>query len=154
MEYETLLREAVSESIYIIENADFKSEADALINGNVIGINKNVRAKRKRTCLLAEELGHYHTTVGNILNQSKVNNKKQELQARMWAYDKLIGLKGIIEAYQHGCRELYGTADYLEVEEEFLKDALAAYRNKYGTHVEYENYIITFIPTLDVKQIG
>lgn len=154
MEYEILLKEATSESIYIIENANFKSEAGALINGNVIGINKNVRSKRKRACLLAEELGHYYTTVGNILNQSKINNHKQELQARMWAYDKLIGLKGIIKAYQHGCQELYETADYLEVEEEFLKDALTAYRNKYGTHVEYEDYIITFIPTLNVKSIG
>ncbi|WP_336533920.1 ImmA/IrrE family metallo-endopeptidase [Bacteroides acidifaciens] len=154
MKYEFLLKEAASENIYIIENADFKSEADALINGNIIGINKNVRDTRNRTCILAEELGHYHTTIGNILNLSNVSNRKQELKAKLWAYDRLIGLKGIISAYQDGCQDLYEMAEYLEVTENFLKNTLVAYRNKYGTHVEYEKYIITFVPTLDVKSIN
>lgn len=154
MEYEFLLEEAASENIYIIENAGFKSEADALINGNVIGINKNIKDKRNRTCILAEELGHYHTTVGNILNLSKTNNRKQELQARLWAYDRLIGLKGIVAASKEGCQDLCEMAEYLEVTEDFLKEALVAYENKYGTHVEYEDYTITFIPVLNVKLIG
>ena len=151
MKYEFLLKEAASENIYIIENAGFKSEADALINGNVIGINRKIRDKRNRTCLLAEELGHYHTTVGNILNISKTINRKQELQARLWAYDRLVGLKGIIESYKEGCQDLYEMAEYLEVTENFLKDALDTYRSKYGEYVKYEDYIITFIPVLDVK---
>jgi len=153
LKYEFLLKEAASENIYIIENAGFKSEADALINGNVIGINRKIRDKRNRTCLLAEELGHYHTTVGNILNISKTINRKQELQARLWAYDRLVGLKGIIESYKEGCQDLYEMAEYLEVTENFLKDALDTYRSKYGEYVKYEDYIITFIPVLDVKPI-
>ncbi len=153
MEYEFLLKEAASENIYIIENASFQSEADALINGNIIGINKNIRDKRNRTCILAEELGHYHTTVGNILNLSKTINRKQELQARLWAYDRLIGLNGIIRAYKEGCQDLYEMAEYLEVTENFLKNALDAYKSKYGENVEYEDYLITFIPILDVKPI-
>ena len=146
-----LLNEAASENICIIENADFESEAEALIKGNIIGINKNIKAQIKRTCILAEELGHYHTTVGNILNQSKISNRKQELQARLWAYDKLIGLERIVKAFQHGCCDLYEMADYLEITEDFLKDALVAYQNRYGVYVEYGDYVITFIPVLNVE---
>lgn len=151
MKYETLLQEATSDNIYIIENADFKSDADALINGDVIGISKNVKSFRERVCVLAEELGHYYTTVGNILNQSKDNNRKQEAQARYWAYDAVVGLDGIILAYQRGCCNLHEMAEELEVSERFLVDMLERYSSKYGTRVKYGDYVIEFVPTLDVK---
>jgi len=151
MKYETLLTEAESNDIYIIENAKFESESDGLIHNSIIEINQNVRTYKKRTCILAEELGHYYTTVGNILNQSNMECQKQEQKARLWAYNKLIGLNGIVNAYQNGCQNLHDTADYLDVTEKFLLDALQTYRNKYGTHVEYKNYVITFIPTLNVE---
>lgn len=148
-----LLKEAASENIYIIENADFKSEADALMKGNIIGINKKVKSQRKKSCILAEELGHYHTTVGNILNQSKSSNRKQELKARLWAYDKLIGLEGIIRAYQYGCQNYYEMADYLEVTEEFLLDTIEQYRSRYGVYTKLDNYIIYFEPNLRVTEV-
>lgn len=152
MKYETLLEEAAFNDIYIIEHAKFKSKADGLINGNVIGINKNVHSYQKRTCILAEELGHYYTTVGNILDQSDFGNQKQELRARMWAYNRLVGLDGIINAYQYGCKDLSEVADYLEVTEDFLSEALQSYKNKYGKRVEYKDYTISFIPNLKVSQ--
>ncbi|MCI9357781.1 MAG: ImmA/IrrE family metallo-endopeptidase [Lachnospiraceae bacterium] len=152
MKYEALLQEAASKDIYIIENADFDSSADALINGDVIGLNKNINEIRKRTCVLAEELGHYHTTVGNILDQSEVNERKQEVQARAWAYNRLIGLDGIIEAYTQGCRDLCETAEYLEVTEEFLSDAILYYKSKFGTHVKTDGYIIFFEPSIAVLE--
>lgn len=151
MKYETLLQEATSDNIYIIENADFKSDADALINGDVIGISKNVKSYRERVCVLAEELGHYYTTVGNILNQSKENNRKQEAQARIWAYDSVIGLDGIILAYRKGCCNLHEMAEELEVTEKFLSDTLERYSVKYGANVKYGNYEIEFVPALNVK---
>ena len=46
MKYEALLQEAASKDIYIIENADFDSSADALINGDVIGLNKNIKDRK------------------------------------------------------------------------------------------------------------
>ena len=67
LKYEELLEESKANNVYVIENADFKSSADGLINGNVIGINRKLQSFCKRTCTLAEELGHYHMTVGNII---------------------------------------------------------------------------------------
>ncbi len=150
LNYEELLIE--SECSNIITKEKPLNAYDGRINGNKIAIRRNLSTKEK-TCVLAEELGHYYTTVGNILDQSHTGNRKQEHHARLWAYNKLVGLDGIVNAYQHKCRDLYEIADYLEVTEDFLYDTLSAYQNKYGTHVKYENYIITFIPTLNVNLI-
>lgn len=146
MTYENLLEEAAENDVYVIEQADFKSKADGLINGNVIGLNRNIRTYTKRSCILAEELGHYHTTYGNIVSMDSVSDRKQELRARTWAYDKMIGLTGIIDAYKHGCRSSHETADFLNVTEEFLVDAINAYKHKYGISVRIDNYVIYFEP--------
>lgn len=153
MKYEDLLKESASNDVYVIENADFKSKADGLINGNVIGINKQIRTYRKRACILAEELGHYHTTIGDILSQSTMSDRRQELHARIWAYNKLIGLNGIVNSYKHGCYSLHDTADYLEVTEEFLLEALQYYKGKYGIYATIDNYVIYFEPSLGVFEL-
>lgn len=150
MIYDNLLDEADKENIYVIENAKFQSKASGLINNDVIGINKNVRSSAQRSCILAEELGHYHTSSGNILDQSSVANRKQELHARAWAYNRLIGLYGIINAYRSGCRNGYEIAEHLNITEEFLNEALQYYRNKYGLCTTVDNYVIYFEPTLGI----
>lgn len=153
MNYENLLDEAVGSNIHVIENANFKSKADGLINGDVIGINRNIRSTKKRSCILAEELGHYHTNVGNILDQSSTANRKQEYKARLWSYNKLIGLNGIVSAHKAGCRNSYEVAEYLDVTEEFLLDAIQCYRNKYGSYTKIDNYVIFFEPSIGVFEL-
>ncbi len=150
--YESLLEESESNNIYVIENANFKSQANGFLNGDVIGINRKIHSNRKRACILAEEMGHYHTTIGNILNLSNRNNQKQELKARLWAYDKLIGLTGIVKAYENGCRDIYDMANYLEVTEDFLVDALKQYQSKYGTKAKVGEYEISFVPNLEITK--
>ncbi|MFQ7132307.1 MAG: ImmA/IrrE family metallo-endopeptidase [Dorea formicigenerans] len=118
-------------------------------NGN-IAINTSVDTTTEKACVLAEELGHHHTTVGNILNMDISANRKQERQARLWAYNKQIGLTGLIRAYEAGCQNRYETADYLEVTEEALTECIECYRNKYGEYKIVDNYIIYFIPNLAV----
>lgn len=150
--YEQLLSSS-GENIIVVEK-NFKSQAKGLCKGNKIGISKAISTSTEKACILAEELGHHYTTVGNILDQSSVSNRKQELRARMWAYNKLIGLLGIVKSYEHGCRSLYDMAEYLEVTEEFLKDALERYRQKYGMYTVVDNYIIYFEPGLGVVKMN
>ena len=69
-----------------------------LIDGRNIAIKKDMTETEKK-CVMAEELGHYYTGVGNILDQSSISNKKQEIHGRIHAYNKLVGLTGIIDAY-------------------------------------------------------
>lgn len=148
--YENLLEEARNKNISVMENAPFRSQSDGLINGNTIGINRTVRSARRRACVLAEELGHYHTTVGDIVIQSTDDERRQEHRARVWAYERLIGLTGIINSYKRGCLTLYETADYLDVTEDFLADALQYYKGRYGTCTTLDNYVIYFEPSIGV----
>ena len=122
------------------------------VSGNV-AINTSVNNSIEKACVLAEELGHHHTSVGNILDMDLTGNRKQERQARLWAYNKLIGLSGIIEAFEHGCQSRFEIAEYLEVTEEFLEECLACYCNKYGVGTTLDNYYIMFIPNLNVGRI-
>ena len=79
--------------------------------------------------------------------------RKQERQARLWAYNKQIGLRGLIDAYEHGCQSKYEVAEYLEVTDEFLADCIECYRQKYGIGTTVDNYYIMFIPNLTIGKI-
>ena len=118
-----------------------------------IAIHSRIPTQKEKACILAEELGHYHTTFGDILDQSDLMNRKQELRARMWAYDKMIGLNGIIAAHKAGCQSIIEASEYLNVTEKFFLDAIEAYRHKYGISVNVKNYIIYFEPSLVVVEI-
>ena len=107
----------------------------------------------EKTCALAEELGHHETSVGNILDMTSAVNRKQERQARLHGYNRLIGLIGLVNAYEHGCQSRYEIAEYLEVTEEFLEECIECYRNKYGICKRVDNYVVYFIPQLSVMKL-
>ena len=119
------------------------------IDGN-IAINTSVNNTTEKICVLAEELGHHYTSVGNILIMEDLSNRKQERQARLWGYNKLIVLTGIVNAFESGCQSAYETAEFLEVTVEYLQECIDCYRDKYGICTEIDNYIIYFIPNLAV----
>jgi hypothetical protein len=72
--------------------------------------------------------------------------QKQELKARKYAYEKLITLKDIIKASYTGCTNLFELAEYLDVTQQFLKETLQHYQNKYGLYAEVGNYCVYFNP--------
>ncbi len=145
MKYNALLNEANAEGISIKERP-FKTY-DGRIKGKDIYLRKDMNTAEK-SCVLAEELGHYYTTVGDILDMNVSENRKQERQARLWGYNRVIGLFGLIRAYEHGCKDKYEIAEYLDVTEEYLEDCIDCYRDKYGEHKIVDNYTIYFIPNL------
>jgi len=149
--YEVLLNAADQAGLTVKEKP--LSESDGLIKGNRIAIRKDIPTQAEKSCVLAEELGHYFTSAGNILDQTDIVNRKQEYRARLYGYNLQIGLRGIISAHTAGCRNLYEMADYLDITEEYLKEALDCYQSKYGEYVKVDNYMIYFIPSLAVLEI-
>ena len=142
--YEVLLDEAYLEGLDVKEKPLLSS--DGRIKDNRIAIRKTINTSIEKSCVLAEEIGHYHTSVGDITNLTEVQNRKQERQARIWAYNKKLGLKSLIKAYKHGCINRCETAEFLDVTEEFLIEAIQYYREKYGVNVVIDNHTICFIP--------
>lgn len=151
-EFEKLEQEAADNGVHI-DYVDFKSP---LIKGlycdDSIALNKNLDTGAEKASVLSEELGHYYTSYGNILDQSKIENRKQERNARLWAYDKMIGLSGIIQGYRQNCRNHYELAECLGVTENFLCEALDCYKEKYGPYIELDGYMIIFEPALGVVE--
>ena len=147
MTYDGLVSELAKEGVEVIEHKFCSRALKGLYVDNVIVINyKAIATEKEKTCILAEEYGHYRTTYGNILNQKNMSNIKQEKRARNWAYEKLISLEKLIEAYEAGVRNCYDLADFLGVTEEFLQNALKRYTEKYGLYVQQGDYLIYFSP--------
>lgn len=148
--YELLENEASENGIDVIDY-DFRNDTiKGLYCNNTIAINRKLEISTEKACVLAEELGHHYTTVGNIIDLDTPYKRKQERQARLWAYNKLIGLSNLVGAYENGCSTKYEIADFLGVTEEFLEEAINCYREKYGICKNVGNYIVYFIPQLAV----
>lgn len=145
MEYEKLLSEAISLGLSVFE-IPLTGKIKGLYGENTIWLNKNIPTATEKYCILAEELGHYHTTSGNILDQRKLINRKQEKLARSWGYEKLVPLHKIIDAHKNHVTGRFELAEFLGVTEPFLECAIERYREKFGDTVKYENYAICFNP--------
>lgn len=152
MPYERLKRIASQQGLDIYERK-LHPNTKGLYADDVIWINRDIPTQIEKRCILAEELGHYHTSSGDILDQKDLNNRKQEKRARSWAYEYLVPLSKIIEAYHDGIAGRHALAEYLEVTEEFLQSAIDRYREKYGLFAKHEQYTICFEPLSVIESL-
>lgn len=156
--YEELLQDASEDNVRVYESFDLNGNSDVenrigglYLDGN-IALDKSLGTSIERACILAEELGHHYTSYGNIINVNNIQNRKQERQARLYGYNKMVGLRGIISAFQAGCQNVYEIAEHLHVTEDYLQECINCYREKYGIYTSVDNYIIYFIPNLTVGE--
>ena len=94
---------------------------------NIVWINRKMSTAEKLS-IVAEEIGHYKTSSGNILDQDSIANIKQELQARRWAYEKVLPLDLVMQAITNGLTEVYDLAEHFDVTEIFMRECLKHYR--------------------------
>ncbi len=130
----------------IDENFHFNSDLKGLCVDSNIALASSLTTSTEKVCILAEELGHHHTTVGNILDQGIAENRKQEHCARVWAYRRAFNLSDLISAYKYGCKNRFEIAKYLNVTESFLIDAIEQYKAQYGLCTKVDKYLIYFEP--------
>lgn len=149
--YEKLANEASEAGVDIIDY-DFKSSnLKGLYQDNTIALSKRLKTNAEKKCILAEEMGHYYTTSGNILDQKKTNNRKQEYKARTWAYRKLLHPDDLIRAFSKGCRNRYEISEYLDVTEDFLEQSLNYFKTQYPNGYMKDKYFLMFIPQIRVS---
>lgn len=145
--YEKLSIKAQKQDLKVVE-VDLEANDGFYCDGYIF-INKSLNDKEKY-CVLAEELGHYETTYGNILDQNNINNVKQELKARRWGYKHIVTLEGIIEAFENNCLNEYEMAEYLGVTDEYFKECIEDYKKQYGLSCKLGKYYIVFEPRLGI----
>lgn len=144
MTYEDLLTDADHAGLLVKEQNLL--EYDGLIKGDRIAIRETIPTQVAKACVLAEELGHHYTSSGIIIDQTSTSNRKQERRARIWAYKKAFELTDLIRASKAGCRNMYEFAEYLEITEAFLLEAIDYYKEKYGPYIIQEPYVIYLDP--------
>lgn len=149
--YEALLDESYRKGLIVKEKP--LQSSDGRIKGNKIAIRKGIKTVKKKACTLAEEIGHFETTVGDITDMSNPENRKQERKARLYGYNKMIGLRRLIDAFEYGCKNRYEIAEYLDITEEYLQECIDCYRDKYGIMATVDNYCVIFIPHLMVGKM-
>ena len=143
MNYENLLIEADKLGVIVKE---FKLRTvDGKCYGNRIAINSSLTQEEK-ACVLAEELSHYLFTVGDITDQTNPSNRKQELKARRWSYEKIVTPEGIINSILSGIDNIYDLSENLNVTEEFLIECIKHYKRKYGVYYVGKTHLLTFEP--------
>lgn len=150
---EKLEKETADNNVDIVSYPFKSNRIKGLYCDGTVALNKSIQTSNERRCVLAEELGHHYTSSGDIIDLSLTDNRKQEYRARLWSYNKLIGLHGIISAYKAGCQNAHNMAEHLDVTEEFLNEALNCYRQKYGVYTTLDNYIIYFEPSIGVFKL-
>ena len=69
-----------------------------------------------------------------------LSNRKQERQARRWGYNKLIGLTGIVNAFESGCQSAYEASEFLEVTVEYLQECIDGDRDKSVSYTHLDVY--------------
>jgi hypothetical protein len=143
--FDALSLEAQTAGAVVFER-QMKGNNKGLYADGVIWISKGIPTTAEKSCILAEELGHHHTSAGDITDQLDIRNRKQEKRARHWAHERLVPLSGIVEASLAGVKTRSEIAEFLEITEEFLEAALHRYRDKYGLYVGVDRYVIHFEP--------
>lgn len=125
-----------------------------LYGDDIILLDSRIPTSIEKACVLAEELGHYYTSSGNILDQSDLRNRKQELRARQWAFQCMLPLNQIVQAHYAHVAGRYELADYLGVTEDFLQAAINRYTEKYGLSVMADDWHTIYFDPLEVKVIS
>lgn len=140
-----LTEHALKNGIDIMDDSIPFSGIKGLYSDNIIIMSKNM-TESEYVCVLAEEVGHFEKTLGDILSQNNISNIKEEEKARRWASLKLVTMENLIRCFDAGCRNRYEAAEYIGVTEEFLMNSIDFYKKIYGIYTIKENYVIYFEP--------
>lgn len=133
---EKLMDEAQKQGI-LIDDTILKedSRVDGLylgwptLNLHVILINRH-RSRRCQTAVMAEEIGHYYTCVGNALDQNDIVAVKKENAGRIEAYQKVIPAPKLIKALDGGNCSVWELAERFDLPEPFIVEAFNYYTKK------------------------
>ena len=143
--YERLVDLADELGLEVIEK-EFKSSAKGLCKGNRIGISRSIETAAEKRCILAEEIAHSYFTVGDILDTRIAEALRQEKLARSVAYEAVLPVSKLVEAYLSCRHDFNDIPEYLGVTWEFLNDAINHYSRKFGGLTRHEKYIVYFSP--------
>ena len=141
--YDELLEIAYQKGLTVFENVPLKYDQRGLIVIDTIMLNDRLKTEIEKRAVLAEEITHYDTNTGNILN-----NRYEELRAHRALIKANISLKELIDAIIdcNYSASFYNVAQYLELPEWLFKEVFEFYSKIPFRDTTYRNCKITFNP--------
>ena len=111
----------------------------------IIYINANYNeTNAEKLVTLSEEIAHYETGVGDITDQEKMTDRKQESKARRVGDQRLVSLDQLISCWKKGCHTVEELAEELGATPKCIERAIESYRITKGLSFHYKNYRIKF----------
>ncbi|MBM7577706.1 ImmA/IrrE family metallo-endopeptidase [Jeotgalibacillus terrae] len=140
--------------LVIEEDKHMHPKLPGVIVDNYIAINKN-RSLYEKHFILAEEIGHYLTTAGDITKLNTLPKLKAEIIARRWGYEKILSLDDLVSCYEKKHLTAEDVSHDFEIELNDLKTILDYYFDRYGPSVRHKEYIINFDPfiVIDINSL-
>ncbi|KRK34410.1 hypothetical protein [Loigolactobacillus bifermentans] len=117
-----------------IKYVDMPDKLGGFIYGTTIFLDKN-RSEDELIAILYEEIGHYKTTVGNIIKDG-LGCAKQERTARVWGMKQHLSPETLEKYSAQNIDSDYEVANELGVKVSYLHDIGAVYGYKYK-HLAY-----------------
>ena len=88
------------------------------------------RSANAQLAVMAEELGHHHRTVGTVIRQDTVSQRKAEAYGRQWAYDSLLPAQSLATALRSGDCTLAELCARFDLPDSFIREAIAYHTRK------------------------
>lgn len=114
-----------------------------MIYGSTVYLNPNQEYEELNSTV-AEEIGHYLTSSGDIIEQDSLEKRKQEQKARDTGATLLVTPGDIIECFESGCISVWECAEHLSITEKTFKAAIKFYARKYDGIKTEDKYTILF----------
>ena len=93
---------------------------------------------------IAEELGHYETSVGDLSILDTIEKKQQEKRARQYGYRYLVSLDELITCYKLGLTEYWEIAEFLEITPKYLWSSINYYKDAHGLIFDHKGCRFVF----------
>ncbi|MDT2011222.1 hypothetical protein [Carnobacterium divergens] len=122
---------------------DMYEKHGAFIYGNNVYVNSK-RGYKQNIADIAEELGHYETSIGDLSVLDTIEKCQQEVRARQWGYRYLVPLDDLIVCYKLGLREYWEVAEFLEIPPAYLWETINYYRDTKGLVFYYKDCQFVF----------
>ncbi|EAC8350584.1 hypothetical protein [Listeria monocytogenes] len=146
--------DGISKKVTILECDLYKNTKRYGIyaDGHIL-LERHMNNKNKKVILLEEYLHSKHTA-GNILDEKDICNKKQENFVRRKNYELLFSADCIIRAYNLGFIYYHDVAEYFDLPEEFIREAIEHYKKTHGVIWKVGNYVIYLGDYIEVLKKG
>lgn len=107
----------------------------ALKDGSSLILINRHRALAQRTAALAEELGHYFRSVGDLRDLNDIVAAKSEALAHSWGIEQLLPQPALQNYLENSNGTAWEVAEAADLPEHFVREAATYHARKQSQHV-------------------